>query len=138
MEWAEHQFRQNRSTADGATEGDHLESAARQLANLPGRKKKPVEIVPDAPPFPDELSYLWQHFIELAGGLASNGFGPPLVTWEALQAWQIAMDIGPLEPWEMRTLVDLGRLRAGVQAEKSEAERRVKGAGIGRPGAASN
>lgn len=120
MEWAEWTFRQNRSTADGATEGDHLESAARQFANLPGRKKKPVEIIPDAPPFPDEIDYLWQHFIELASGLASNGFGPPLVTWEALQAWRTEMGIGPLDPWEARCLVDLGMLRASVQAEKRE------------------
>lgn len=114
MEWAEHQFRQNRSTADGATEGDHLESAARQLANLPGRKKKPVEIVPEGSSFPDELFYIWNWFTEIASGLASNGFGPPMVTWEALRAWQSAMDIGPIEPWEAATLVDLGRLRAGV------------------------
>lgn len=126
MEWAEHQFRQHRKAADGATEGDHLESGARQLANLPGRKK-PVEVIPEKPPFPDELEYVWRWYGELASGLVANGFGPPMVTWEAIRAWREEMDIGPVEPWEAKCLVDLGVLRATVSAEKAEAERKIRG-----------
>lgn len=130
MEFAEYEFRRNRPAADGATEGEHLESAARQLANMPGRRRKPVVevIVLEPPPFPDELRYLFMWFIEIVSGLTSNGFGPPMVTWEAISAWQRLMDIGPLEPWEVKTLVDLSMLRARVSAEKQEEQRKQRGA----------
>ena len=126
MEFAEYEFRRNRKTVDGATEGEHLESAARQLANMPGRRRRPVavEIVPEEPSFPEELRYLFMWFIEIVSGLTSNGFGPALVTWEAVTAWQRLMDIGPLEPWEVKALVDLGMLRARVHAERAEDERK--------------
>src|SRR6476660_616151 len=100
MEYAEHVFRRGRIVNDGATQGDHLDSAARQLANLPGRKRTaPTIIIPDEPTLPEELRYLFVWFIEICGGLSSTGFGPSLVTWEALTAWQRLMDIGPIEPW---------------------------------------
>jgi hypothetical protein len=70
------------------------------------------------------LDYLWDWFREISFGLAPNGFAPPVITWEALRSWQSMMDVGELEPWEARTLIQLGVLRASVQAEKSEAENR--------------
>lgn len=79
----------------------------------------------NAPEFPDVLDYLWAWFQEISLGLSPTGFAPPVVTWEALQTWQIIMDVGPLEPWEARTLVQLGMLRASVLSEKdSETKRR--------------
>lgn len=97
------------------------------MANLPGRTKKPpVEIVPEGPSFPDELSYLWSWFVDLSRGLPQTGMGPAVVTWESIRAWQVLMDIGPLEPWEVETLVRLGRLRAVIESEKAEAERQVQ------------
>jgi len=127
MAFAEHEFRNARPMDDGATQGDHLASAARQLAMLPGHTKpRPQTIVPDAPPFPDELDYLWQWWGDLFQGVAHNGMTQPTVTWEALRAWQIACDIGPIEPWEARALVQLGMLRANIMAEKAEAERKIK------------
>lgn len=126
MAAAEHEFRNAKPLADGAPLGDHLASAARQLANLPGRKKPMPEIVPEGPPFPDELDYIWEWFSDLSRGLFQSGMGPPVVTWEALQAWQALMGIGPIEPWEAETLVRLGLLRAVVQSEKAEAERKVR------------
>jgi hypothetical protein len=129
MEFAEYQFRQSRKTVDGASEGDHLESAARQLAQLPGqrrRRRDVTDLIPEEPPYPEELDYLFRWFMEITFGLPSNGFGPALVTWEALIAWQSLMDIGPLEPWEAKTLVDLGMLRAQVASEKAEQDRKQR------------
>lgn len=85
----------------------------------------PVIIDADAPEFPDGLDYLWRWFQEISLGLSPNGFAPPVVTWEALRAWQAATDVGVVEPWEAKALVQLGMLRAGVMSEKAnEANRR--------------
>lgn len=70
------------------------------------------------------MDYLWGWFEEISFGLAPNGFAPPVITWEALRAWQALADVGQLEPWEAKTLVQLGMLRASISAEKSEAENR--------------
>jgi hypothetical protein len=62
------------------------------------------------------LAYLWEWFCELASGLSSNGFGPTVVTWEALQAWSSFMRV-VLEPWEAKALIDLGASRAAIMSE---------------------
>ncbi len=124
MEFAEHEFRNARPMDDGASVGDHLASAQRQLAMLPGRRKPPPE--PNTPPFPEELDYLWDWFLELFQGVVHNGMAEPTVTWEALRAWQIACDIGPIEPWEAKVLVALGSMRARVMSEKAAAEKKNK------------
>lgn len=115
IEWAEHEFRQNRSTGDGATEGDHLASAERQWERLKRRPRR--AIIQTGPPFPDELGYLWAAFVEISAGLAGSGFGPPVMTWEAIRAWQALTGFGEIEPWEARALVQLGLLRASILAD---------------------
>jgi hypothetical protein len=69
------------------------------------------------PPFPFQLSYLWDFFLEVSAGLSVSGMAPAVVTWESVSMWSQLMDI-ELEPWEVRELVNLGNLRAGVQSEK--------------------
>ena len=66
---------------------------------------------------PEAVSYLWAWFLEIAMGLASNGMGVPIVTWESLFAWRCQMGVD-LDPWEARALVRLGSLRAEILAEK--------------------
>ena len=114
--FAEHGFHLDRKRADGSSERDNLESAQSQIKNLPGWKGKKV-IVPDAPPFPLALNYLWRYFIEHSMGVSQNGMGPALVTWEGLRAWCELMRI-TLEPWESLALVRLGQCRARVDSEK--------------------
>ena len=80
----------------------------------------------DGPECPDALHYLWGYFCEISAGLSSNGFGPPIVTWEALRAWCEFMAVA-LAPWEARALVVLGHVRATVDAE--EQEKRAKRGG---------
>lgn len=120
LAWAEHEFRLGQRLEDGASQRDHLESAARQL-KASGRGPK-VDPVPDGPPFPDELDYLWAWFDEISLGIAITGMAPPVVTWVDLIAWQTTTGIITLEGWEARTLVMLGALRAGISAEKTKAE----------------
>jgi hypothetical protein len=132
--WAEVQFRGNRRTADGATEREHTESGKAQWAAIPAalrrpdRRDRPPVAAPKReaqPEFPALLGYLWGWFQELSLGLAPTGFGPAVVTWEALRAWREIMGID-LQAWEARALVALGMLRASIAAEKSEVERTTK------------
>lgn len=86
----------------------------------PKRPRKPPPTDNGSPPFPYELEYLWDWFGELSAGLAVNGMAPPVVTWQAIRAWRKEVGIGRLQPWESRTLIELGMLRAKVQSEKAK------------------
>jgi hypothetical protein len=123
-EYADWFFRQNLTAADGAAVADHLESGRRQLEALPGYKRNVEELVPEAPPFPEELGYLWSWFRQLLVGVQGNGMVPPQISWETLRAWQLCMGIGVLDPWEAETLVYLGALRASIQSEHLERQRK--------------
>ncbi len=54
-------------------------------------------------------------------GLTQNGMGPPLVTWETLQAWRLLAD-EEIEDWEAKALVRLGYERAVVEGEKQKTD----------------
>lgn len=114
LAWAEHEFRLGQPLDDGASQREHLESAARQLKAL-GKPMK-EELVPEGPPFPDLLDYLWSWFAEISLGLAVSGMAPPVVTWADVAAWR-AQTGEVVEPWEARAIVSLGSLRAGIAAE---------------------
>jgi hypothetical protein len=116
------EFRKSRSTSDGSTEGEQLESAARQLAAL-GMTKAAALASPQGPPFPEPLGYLWAWFVQHSMGMAVGGMSYPVITWEGLQAWSLQMRID-LEPWEAEVMMNLSITRANVHAEKSEAERK--------------
>jgi len=64
---------------------------------------------------PFELAYLWDCFAEVSGGIAVSGFGPAMVTWDNIGWWSQLMRV-PLEPWEVRMLVQLSVIRANVLA----------------------
>lgn len=78
-----------------------------------------IAAIDDAPLCPPALVYLWNHFAELSMGLCSNGFGPAVVTWEALKAWSEFCSVA-LEPWEARVLVELGHRRAVIDGEEQK------------------
>jgi hypothetical protein len=82
-----------------------------------GWKKAAAEILPDTPPFPSELSYLWSWYCQHSMGLAANGMSFPSVTWEGVAAWSDLMLVS-LEPWEVLTMIRLGNLRANIESEK--------------------
>lgn len=120
MEWAEYEFRHSATLEDGTEAGDHMQSAQRQLAMVPGRRRpKPNgEIKPEGPPFPEPLDYLWELFTHISMGLPISGMAPPTISWNTLHAWQQLNDT-KIEPWEAETLVKLGMMRAGIQSEQS-------------------
>ena len=72
------------------------------------------------------MVYLWRFFDEISMGLSSNGFGPPLVTWESLRAWSEFMAVN-LEPWEAKVLVTLGYRRAVIDDEEQQKKAKARG-----------
>lgn len=121
MEW---ESRLDNKRDDGASERDHLTSAQRQIANLPGWRG-PKVVVPESPPFPDELDYLYDHFRQLIIGIGANGMGPVQVTWEALHVWRVQMRV-TLDPWECLALVRMGFARAAIHSEAMMAKLQKK------------
>lgn len=81
--------------------------------------------MPDGPPFPELLDYLWEWFNEILLGLEQNGMGPVTVSWQSLECWCSQMRV-EIEPWEARALVWLGTIRANIQSEKSRAAAKKK------------
>jgi hypothetical protein len=77
-----------------------------------------MEVVPEGPPFPDEVEYLWRWFNELSLGIASNGMSPAQVTWRDVEAWA-RMTSRSLATWEARALVTLGVARANIAAQEA-------------------
>lgn len=120
MLFAAHKWCLDRKRADGSSERDNLESAQSQIKNLPGWKGKKI-IIPVTPPFPFQVEYLWNWFLEFCWGLKSDGMGPTMADWGDVQDWCAAMRLD-LEPWEKRLLVRLAYLRAVIDSEKQQAE----------------
>lgn len=104
MAWAEHGWRNARQESDGATEGEHKASAARQWAALGRAKAAAMVDVSVGPPFPHLLGDLWKYFCEVSSGVAPSGMAPVVVTWEAISAWSSLMLV-TLEPWEAQAMI---------------------------------
>jgi len=56
--------------------------------------------------------------------MSANGMVPPRISWETLRAWQACMRIDAIEPWEAECIIHLGTIRASVQSEHMERERK--------------
>ncbi len=102
-----------RKTPDGATEGDHQASAARQWAML---GSKSGTALADDPEFPDLIFHVWKTFWEILAGAPLNGMAPAVISWADMCAWcEMTGDV--LEPWEARLIVRLSALRAQIVSE---------------------
>jgi hypothetical protein len=117
--FAEWHFRNHRKLGDGATEGDHRASAARQFAAL-GIKPK-TEIVAKPPEFPKALEHVWNWFLEIIQGVASNGWSVPGVTWTELDCWA-RLTGQDIPARDARTIIRLGVMRANILSEKSKTD----------------
>ena len=115
MAFAEYEFARTKPTADGATEGDHVASALRQQAMM--GKRKQTAASPAAPELPEALVYLWNSFIALLNGCASDGFGGVRVTWTDMQAWAAMTGNAPAA-WEVDVLMRLANMFSASRAPK--------------------
>lgn len=84
------------------------------MLRRPGAAK---QAMPEAPDLPEQLQYLWGHFVEVLNGVPGNGMGPRAIGWCDLAAWQECAG-ERLEPWECRTLMALSDKRVEVQQSK--------------------
>lgn len=56
--------------------------------------------------------------------MSANGMVPPRISWETLRAWQDCMMVEAIEPWEAECIIHLGALRASIQSEHMDRERK--------------
>jgi hypothetical protein len=109
--------------SDGATEGEHRQSAAAQFEKLGIKPKQPVVIV--EPPFPRPLRYLWDWYLEIRRGIDGNGTTFPVITWQAIDCWA-RLTRQEIEPRDAKVIVTLGNIWAAIMAEKVKVEDAVK------------
>jgi len=110
-----------------------VESGREQIAKLGGGKlatladlrgeptpvkppRPPDDPADDAPEFPHPLGYLWDIFREIADAVRFDDHGAAQVTWSEIRSWSELMQTA-LEPWEIRALVDVGRVGQTVAAK---------------------
>lgn len=104
-----------RKTSDGASYGDHAESARRQFEKLGKTPKRPI--IAEEPEFPQLIDHLWRWFNEIIAGVPPGGFGPQVMPWSDMRAW-CELTGERLEPWEARALIRLGIVRVNVLSEE--------------------
>lgn len=96
MAAARARFQEMRTDASGTPAAAHL----RQV-----RKTLPSLVLPEPPPIPGSLRYLWNWFCDLASG---RGARAPLA-WAEVDAWARLNGV-TLRPWEARVLRRLDKL----------------------------
>jgi hypothetical protein len=118
IEWAEHHFKLQQSSSDGASIAEHLESGREQLSKIKLKKPSSRPTPPqdnDAPEFPWPLNYLWEYFLEIADAVPRDEMGAPTITWSDIESWSELMGVW-LEPWEVRAVITIGRVGQGAAA----------------------
>jgi hypothetical protein len=117
IEWAEHHFKLQQSSSDGASIAEHLESGREQLNKIKLRKSpaRPIPSDDEAPEFPWPLNYLWEYFLEIADAVPRDDVGAPMITWGDIESWSELMGVR-LEPWELRAVVVIGRVGQSAAA----------------------
>lgn len=70
---------------------------------------EPEEVPPEADPPPAGAEFLWEWFLDLSAGRASNGFGPSPLSWQDIAAWAALTGQAPT-PWEVSVLRRLDRV----------------------------
>jgi hypothetical protein len=125
IEWAEHHFKLQQSSSDGASVAEHLESGREQLSKVKLKKSssRPNPPDDDAPEFPWALNYLWEYFLEISDAVPRDDVGAPVITWEAIARWSELMGTW-LEPWELRAIVMIGH--CGQSAASTAFSNRMK------------
>jgi hypothetical protein len=113
------EFTRAKALPDGAKLSEHQQSAAAILERM-GRKKAAaaVEVETGNPlSLPLGAEHVWASFVEITLGMESKGLGGAVVGWELLAAWQ-SVTRAPLDPWEARAIVRLGRLLTKIMNKK--------------------
>lgn len=91
----------DRRGKDGSSLRDHAEAIQQRLGRWPAG-------IPQEPPFPLLLTYLWGWFGEVSSGRTTNGLGLNVLSWSDLYAWCSLMRRRP-EVWELACIRELDR-----------------------------
>lgn len=95
MDFARHQFVNQRTAGDGSSVGDHMAVVARHRG-----VDNPLDAGPACPP---EIAYLWGCWNELHEGRSSGGMSLNPISWADIEAYSRVLD-ERLEPWEARAI----------------------------------
>ena len=98
---------------------EHIEGLL-DRAKTPERREK-LEAELDLPPLPWCLVYLWNRFNRLSNRRGSNGFGPSLLSYTEIEAFQVLTGFR-FTSWEieMIEMLDLEFVVSRVQASKEQ------------------
>ena len=105
-DWAEHQFKLNKSDKDGVTEREHLEQVERQTKRRPEALEPPTS-------FPQLMSHVWSAFCVLSNSRTAGFSGPNPITYEEIKAWKELTET-PIAPWEIEAIKSLDTVYMGI------------------------
>ena len=115
----------NSSSTDrsgGGTEREHLSSAQRQIANIPGWRGPKTTALDDAPPFPDRTAISLAVVLRALLGLAGQRHDD--AARDLGRARRLVRPDGHrAAPWEARAMVRLGNVRANALTPKPARKR---------------
>jgi hypothetical protein len=118
--YAEWDFRNSRKLSDGATEGQHKASAAKQMEAL-GWITSASEVLIPPPELPHEIAHVWHWFNEVVRGVQGNGYSYPVITWTELDCWA-RLTRQEISPREAKTIIVLGTMHANIKSEKPKTD----------------
>ncbi len=94
-----------------------IEGLLERTRNEGRRAELEAEI--ECPPFPLELTYLWNAFCRLSARRGSNGFSAVPISWSDIDAFLRHSGIS-LAPFEIRIIEDLDDLFRAEQSKPKE------------------
>jgi hypothetical protein len=96
---------------DGVTYRETIRTLLDRVRRSGGRPERVAELEAElsAPPLPAALAYLWATFCRLATRRSSNGWGPNLITYLEIDAFQRVTGFR-FAPWEIELIETLDRM----------------------------
>lgn len=102
MDWAEHEFKLNKTDDNGVTEREHLEQVRKQIGHAPEGLENPTK-------FPNLILHIWSVFCVLNSARTAGFSGPNPITYTEIQAWKELTET-PLTPWELQVIKRLDQV----------------------------
>lgn len=103
----------NRVRSDGSTKRELAENLVRQRGTWPAD-------VPQEPPFPEGLRYLWRWYQSLSLGRGSSGFGGPNpLSFLEVAAWAQLTGV-QIDRWELEIIKSIDVMYLASFADESK------------------
>ena len=105
-DWAEHQFKLNKTDKDGISQREHLEQVQKQTGRSIEELESPTQ-------FPSLLSHVWSAFCALSNTRTVGFSGPNAISYYEIKAW-IDLTETPIKSWEVEAIKRLDSVYLGV------------------------